>query len=318
MVIKRIRERFARIAAEREQRRASAEAERELNEATARADRQALETARTAYREFLAALDWRTASESDLRQLGTLRARARLDARADDLSLTTAFLRIVNSALEDASLDEAEERQLLNTATALGFPEQRISQEFPQIDDDLAIARINAGRIPILSPSRSSVILRPGEQLHAITNAALLKEQAVREWRGGHSGVSFRVAKGVRFYLGGSRGRMETVGTRVVVADSGQFCVTSRRSVFAGRSRSLQFDHTKLTSMEVFTDGLLLGVSNRQTPSLFQFTGTSGPVLAAVINAAIQNQENAPRRSSRRSVHVERPSAALPGPETEA
>ena len=36
------------------------------------------------------------------------------------------------------------------------------------------------------------------------TSAALMKEVAVREWRGASQGVSFRVAKGVRYRVGSS------------------------------------------------------------------------------------------------------------------
>jgi hypothetical protein len=304
MVIKRIRSRLAEAAEAHRKRQAAASAEREQ-----------LAAARRAYQEFLGALDWRTAGEAEHRQLAALRDAARLDARSDRQLLDSTFRRMADEALADELLREEEEQRLLGIATALGLTAERLSGDFPDLRDRLIVARANDGRLPVIDPSHSNVVLRAGEQLHAVADAALLKEQAVREWRGGHRGVSFRVAKGVRFYTGSSRGRMVTVGSQLVTADTGELAVTSRRAVFSGRARSLQFDYPKLSSMEVFADGLLIAVSNRQTPSLFRFNGTAGPTVAALINAAIQGLGNGPAPRSRRTARVEPPAAGLLGPE---
>ena len=44
--------------------------------------------------------------------------------------------------------------------------------------------------------------------------------------------------------------------------------------------------YTKLLDLNVFNDAIQIHVSNRQTPSTFRVS--SGPMVAAVINAAVQ------------------------------
>jgi hypothetical protein len=52
--------------------------------------------------------------------------------------------------------------------------------------------------------------------------ASLMKEVAIREYKGGYSGFSFPVGKtGIRYKVGGSRGHSVQVGTKLDVADTG-------------------------------------------------------------------------------------------------
>jgi hypothetical protein len=62
-------------------------------------------------------------------------------------------------------------------------------------------------------------MLKRGEVDHYETRAELLKEVALREYRGGYSGFSIPLGKtGIRYRTGGTRGRMVTVGTQIQVA----------------------------------------------------------------------------------------------------
>lgn len=127
---------------------------------------------------------------------------------------------------------------------------------------------------------------KKGEVVHLETGAALLKEVAVREYRGGYNGVPFRVAKGVRFNTGGFRGRSVVVGTTLQTTDTGILSVSSKRAVFMGTAKTIEFAYCKLVNLDVLDDGIRFHVSNRQTAHLFQLD--SGQVVAATINAALQ------------------------------
>jgi hypothetical protein len=116
-----------------------------------------------------------------------------------------------------------------------------------------------------------------------------MKTVAIREYRGGSRGVSFRIMKGVSYRVGANRGRMVTVGSTVEVADIGVLSVTDRRVVFSGSAKTLEFRYDKLAGMELFTDGIRLGVTNRQNASLFMLDHIDA--VAAVINAAVQRCE---------------------------
>ena len=110
---------------------------------------------------------------------------------------------------------------------------------------------------------------------------------AVREFRGGSQGVSFRVAKGVRYRVGAMRGHMVTVGTQMQVADTGVLSVTSQRAAFLGNRKTLDMPYSKLIGMELFSDGVRFSLSSRQTAPLIRVS-CNPDVLGALLNAAIQ------------------------------
>ena len=66
-----------------------------------------------------------------------------------------------------------------------------------------------------------------------------MNEVVDREWRSGSSGFSFRIAKGVTYRTGSSRGHMVVIGRHLAVEDSGFLTITSHRAVFTGVWRSL-------------------------------------------------------------------------------
>jgi hypothetical protein len=95
---------------------------------------------------------------------------------------------------------------------------------------------------------------------------------------------------GIRYRVGGVRGRSVVIGSELVTADSGELVVTSHRTVFTGQAKTLEFRNDKLVGMEQYTDGLRLNVSNRQTASLFKLP--SGPsIAAALISASVGRSE---------------------------
>jgi len=114
----------------------------------------------------------------------------------------------------------------------------------------------------------------------------MLKEVTIREYKGGYGGVSFRVAKGVRFNTGAVRGSMVPVGTEIQVADTGILSVTNKRAVFLGDKKTQEYKYDKLVGMKLFSDAITLQVSNRQNATTL---GTPSPdLIAAYINAASQ------------------------------
>src|SRR4051812_47826406 len=97
-----------------------------------------------------------------------------------------------------------------------------------------------------------------------------MKEVVQREWRSGSSGVSFRVAKGVRYRVGQTRGHSVVVGTQMQVADSGTLAVSSQRIAFMGSRKTVEVPYSKLLNIDVFNDGLRVHSSSRQNALLFK------------------------------------------------
>ena len=133
-------------------------------------------------------------------------------------------------------------------------------------------------------------MLKRGEVEHAEAQVNLLKEVAVREFRGGYQGISVPLGKtGVRYRVGSGRGRMVAVGAQLQIADSGWLCISSSRAVFLGSAKTLEFAFSKLVNLEVFSDGLRFHVSNRQSASLFQLGAPH--IVAAVVQAAFRRAQ---------------------------
>lgn len=191
----------------------------------------------------------------------------------------------IRDVVDDDVLTETEERELFRLADALDLDIQTLAVRDMAVFEELVIAGLNDGRLPTVD---AAVMLKPGEIARATFSAALMKEVAVREMRGGSHGVSIRVAKGVSYRVGAARAKSVVVGTQMQVQDVGVLTVTNQRAIFTGDKRTLEFRYDKLVGMEQFSDGLRLSVSNRQLASLFRFSASSSPAIAA---ALISRQE---------------------------
>lgn len=216
--------------------------------------------------------------------LPALAERAGFDQKRTRDMNWRALLATFDRVLADEVITEPEEDRLTQLADALGFTQDDFNQALEQYRAPFYIARANDGRLPEFEPSR--IMAKRGEVAHLETEAALVKEVQIKEWRGGSRGVSFRIARGVSYRVGATRGQMHVAGTQLQEQDRGQLVVTSLRTVFAGTRRTVEVSYPKLISLNIFTDAVQFHVSNRQTPSLFRVS--SGPMVAAAVNGAIQ------------------------------
>ncbi len=197
--------------------------------------------------------------------------------------------------LADDILTKEEEHQFLEFAESLGVN----LNKYPAILTRIVIANANAGRFPQAAPPLH-IICKPGEEVYLESEASLLKEVADRQWQGGSSGFSFRIAKGVRYRTGNTRGHMQQVGTKIVVKDAGVLSVTSTRLVFSGRTTTQESVYSKIVNLTVFNDGLAVAVSKGQNVVTHSYSTTSAEMIAAIINAAMQPESTV--------LHVDTPS----------
>ena len=240
------------------------------------------------YAEALAAIGPTSSLQGLSGRLTEIAANAGLqpDQTAD------ARLRVLRNLLAryvaDASLTEEEEASLEAVASALSLDGLALGRAMAGQESDVLIARLNAGRLkPMGSPQ---LMTKRGESVYLQVRAELLKEIVHREMRGGYTGVSFRVAKGVRISTGGFRGHSVVTGTSVVVDDAGILSVTSQRIVFAGTRRGLDLPYGKILSMNGYSDGVQFLIANRVNQPTFRIVGMAqgGPVVMAYVNAIAQ------------------------------
>jgi hypothetical protein len=215
----------------------------------------------------------------DLKESGA--AAALSDRERKKLGMR-AFQTYANAALADDILSRDEESAFFDVCDAVGIEEEDLRSD-GKLFYRLAIAKVNDGRLEHLD--QPHVMTKKGEEVHLEMVAALMKEVALREFRGGSSGVSIPIVNGVRYRTSAFRGRSVVVGTELQVADSGVIAVTSSRVVFLGQRKTVEIPYSKLVGVEVFEDGIRFSASNRQNAPLFKVE--NGDIVAATVNAAV-------------------------------
>ena len=123
--------------------------------------------------------------------------------RPQDLAAVNVevFRQVVNAAIQDDFLSDDEEAAMDSTIRILGIDDATKLSVVRPVADRFRIARLNAGRFK--SVPTPSIFLKPNETDFLEVSAQLLKEVVHRQTQGGYSGVSFRIAKGVRYNVGG-------------------------------------------------------------------------------------------------------------------
>ena len=190
-----------------------------------------------------------------------------------------------NKILADDVLTKDEEKEFYEFVESLGVN----LNQYPAVLSRIVIASANAGRFPTAAPP-VHIMSKPGEDVYLESHSSLLKEVADRQWQGASEGFSFRIAKGVRYRTGNTRGHMQQVGTKIVVTDTGVLSVTSRRLVFSGRTTTQESIYSKIVNLTVFNDGLAVAVGRGSGVVTHSYSTTAGAMIAAIINAAMQPQ----------------------------
>jgi hypothetical protein len=197
-----------------------------------------------------------------------------------------AFRAWVKTAIADDVFTSEEHERLSALQSAFGINREALAESDKALDHDITVAQINGGYLPeVRSPH---LIPKAGEIVHLEVTATLMKEVAVREYQGGYSGFSFPIGKtGIRYRVGGARGRSVQVGTKLQAADSGILAVTNKRAVYTGSRKTVDMPYSKLVNITVYSDGIVFHLSNRvNAPLLAIQSGTD--VVAALVNAAAQ------------------------------
>ncbi len=226
------------------------------------------------------------AAHGDPDALGALPARraalgARLRAAALQREQWTAYAAAVRAVIRNDRIGIDDEQRLAAVAAAIGIdPAALVEHDFPTWEE-LTVAAVHDGRLPVTADA--SLLAESGEVVRMTFPAVLMKEVTHRELRGGTQGVSLHVAKGVNYRVGGMRAHSVVTGTDLEEQDHGRLVVTSRRAVYVGQTRTLEFRYDKLVSVEQFADGLRLNVSTRQLASTFTFPPGSSPAVAVAL-----------------------------------
>jgi hypothetical protein len=141
----------------------------------------------------------------------------------------------------------------------------------------------------------SGVALKKGEVVYLTINGVGLVEprRAPGQWVGGSHGVSFKIAKGVRYRVGQTRGTYQKGEERPQIIDTGLGVITSQRMLFIGTKRTTEWSLAKLVGFSLEQDGMaIFNVSNRQKASGFAYQPDVDHIIDAVVAAAVARYQS--------------------------
>src|SRR5437588_1801656 len=134
----------------------------------------------------------------------------------------------------------------------------------------LQVATNFNGQTSAENPNLALMLKRTERAFWTLRGAGLVEpRRGPGQWQGGYSGFSFRVAKGVRYHVGGTRGHYVQGQEAPTVIDTGTATITDQRLVFQGAKQSREWAFSKLLGYQHFDSPswTAIQVSNRQKTS---------------------------------------------------
>lgn len=242
--------------------------------------------------QFLAAvkeaLDDGLLTDSEWERLNELQAE--LGLTEDDIQrLRGAIYQAAVAVVTADKLLTPEEEAMLDRLVAhFGIDEATVQRSRPDLVHYRFLYDLEEGYLPEIEVY--GLVPLAGEKVHWQEPAELLEERVVdRRYQGGSSGFSFRIARGVYYRVGGHRGRVvsEKALTPVSV---GEFIITNKRLIFRGDRKSTTQRWSHIIDLQVYSDGVRIGSSRRQTPIILRFLDPKSADIVGMILSKLMNE----------------------------
>ncbi|GAC1364765.1 MAG: hypothetical protein NVSMB32_07630 [Actinomycetota bacterium] len=131
------------------------------------------------------------------------------------------------------------------------------------------------------------MVLKRGEGcFFTYRNSSLIESRRSQgHYVGGYSGFSFRIAKGVQYHVGGTRGHYVAGPDQPARIDSGTLFFTTQRLVFLGTRQNREWAFAKLLGYQHDPSAprTLVAVSNRQKVSGFEYSAEHALLVHFVV-----------------------------------
>lgn len=224
-----------------------------------------------AYKQLMLMASDGEISHEEERRIKELLMEAELTDKQQSQGFIQAYKKAYEHVVSDEVVTQQEHEALKRIQRLFNIPSDKISAELQVLDKHKVLRQIQSGVLPTC---HTNIILKKGEVAHFSYFADLIEERAVRgRYQGGSAGVSFRVAKGVNFRVGQSRGTYHSDREPVAVS-SGKLIVTNKRIIFDGDKKGFNITIGQLLSYEVFDNSILVKPT-RGNPRLVEFKDTS-------------------------------------------
>lgn len=139
-----------------------------------------------------------------------------------------------------------------------------------------------------------SLMLKKGEAVIAKVEPTALVEprRLPGRWEGGSHGVSLRIARGVYYRVGATRGTFQQGAEAPAVIDSsGTTVFTNQRAVFVGMKQSREWAFVKMLGIQHDEDTTYINVSNRQRVSGFRYPLAYAQVTRFCLDLALAHHQ---------------------------
>ena len=143
------------------------------------------------------------------------------------------------------------------------------------------------GLVQAVPGPADGMMLKPGEGCYfTYRNASLIESRRAQgHYIGGYSGFSFKVAKGVYYHLGATRGHYVPGPDEPVRIDTGTMFFTTQRFVFLGARQNREWVFAKLLGYQhdESQPRTFVQVANRQKVSGFDYSPEHAVLLHFVV-----------------------------------
>ena len=154
-----------------------------------------------------------------------------------------------------------------------GMKNQNVTEDIPtvdetreQVDMEKFLAILKEGNSPLMTSNvNANVLLKPDEKVYASILTNLFEPRSIRQ--GGGQGVSIPVFKGIYYHLGGFKAESHE---EIRPIDSGVLTITNQRLIFTGKNKSLDIGLGKITTIEPYSDTIVLGSGDTQEQEYFR------------------------------------------------
>lgn len=129
----------------------------------------------------------------------------------------------------------------------------------------------------------TSIPLKQNEIIYFTAPSSLIGTKTHREYKSGSHGINIKIAKGLYYRVGTSKGNSESV-TQDILKSNGDLIITNKRIVFAGENQSFEIYSNKIINYLFKDEILIINTSNKNTP----YRAVVSEQLKGCFDAAIQ------------------------------
>jgi len=197
----------------------------------------------------------------------------------------------VDKAFEDNLLSQEEESGLIKVSNKFGLTQNELdfNGAFTKVVKGGLLRDLMEGKVPdrIETGNLPFNLQKSEKVIWVFHNVKYFEQKTRRQYVGGSSGVSVRVAKGLYFRVGSFRGKT-VESTETVHAGTGMLVITNKHLYFGGGSgKDFRIRLDKIVSFEPFSDGIGIQKEGvRAKPQMFE-TGDGWFTYNVVKNATL-------------------------------